>query len=124
MSDEEFLRENWDRVEVNYYPECADWGFFTANGLYSLPNQPTRERLYASGAEFTRDRLEEIRQLEVAVYDMDGDGDWRGHISLSPSWGLSADFVKSMIRTDRLTTLAKERIADLKTGMKPKESKA
>jgi hypothetical protein len=66
MTDEEYVRSKWEAVEVEQ--DCyADW-YYSLGGIYdSTQHFSTEEETWSAAAEFTRQREEEIRQVEAEV---------------------------------------------------------
>lgn len=101
MSDEEFVRENWNlvhRCDGSYL--CKPKGRILVQDGHGLWLE---FKAWSAAAAFTRDRLEEIRQLEeeIALVSKDCDG-----CNQCPAW-------------NRILTRLNRDLAALKTGMKP-----
>ena len=68
-ADEMFVREHWRAVSNS---ESMDkWKVCAGEGLKQLSSwESCRSAAWSAAAEFTRDRLEEIRQLERDIHRM------------------------------------------------------
>lgn len=73
--DEEFVREHWEHVDTHKADEHSEpWIFFTSNALYMAFRAENRAELFAKGADFTRKRLDQIRQVEQEIMWVKGNG--------------------------------------------------
>jgi len=111
MSDEEYVLAKWDRVEecprtdgthLTWRISLGGWGFTKA----SIPDNWARSKAeaWSAAAEFTRDRLEQIRQV-------------REEIAMLAGKLLLED--KDMAAMRRVLDRENAELAKLTAGMKP-----
>lgn len=67
MTDEEFVRANWDYVEIALNRELGQFVFFTNNALYQAIFADSPAELFARGAEFTKERQAQIVEVEEEI---------------------------------------------------------
>lgn len=67
MSDEEFVRQNW--IDMEHGSVKGQSGFYIWAGptLSRIAEKATASKAWAAAAEFTRERLEQIRQIEEEI---------------------------------------------------------
>jgi hypothetical protein len=97
MTDEEFVRANWENVH-----RCdGSYILISKGGHRNFADFPG----WQAAAQFTRDRLEAIRQIEEEIEWLRGMCAWREHGIYGP-------------RYDRILAREQAALADLKRGMK------
>ena len=111
-ADEKLVMDTWDSPRFDWSYQHGDpfkpkyWLFYVGDWLV-ISGYDTRDQIAASAAEFTRNRLEEIRQVEeeiCVIGDQIDGADRGGH-----PWGL-------VFR--RIWEREKAALADLKRGIK------
>lgn len=66
-TDREFVEQHWENTAMHFDRGIGRHIFFTNNDLYRAVDADSITELWSKGAEFTRERLEEIRQLEREI---------------------------------------------------------
>ena len=114
-TDKEFVLAHWgDGMDPNFTDDHQF--FFIADIGVNFDS-------WSSAAEFTRNRLEEIRQVEaeIALVDYDGKGgpDWNDLINgrIGKEFGLSVSVAQRKIRWCRILARLQAALAELKRGM-------
>jgi hypothetical protein len=70
MTDQEYVRANWIRAELCPCPYNNRFNTSLGGRGFTLSNpseEDTPEEAWSAAAEFTRERLEQIRQLEAEI---------------------------------------------------------
>jgi len=128
-ADEKLVMDTWASPRFDWSYQHGDpskpkyWLFYVGDWLV-ISGYDTREQIAASAAEFTRDRIEEIRQVEaeIALVDYDGKGgpDWNDLINgrIGKEFGLSVSVAQQKIRWCRILARLQAALAELKKGMK------
>jgi hypothetical protein len=138
-ADEKFVRANWEHVR-SWVRDLDSYGtdqfnvalFFNEKDARWCDN-PFKEWqmdvgkekvVWKLAAEFTRNRLEEIRQVEaeIVLVDYDGKGgpDWNDLINgrIGKEFGLSVSVAQQKIRWCRILVRLQAALAELKKGMR------
>jgi len=101
MTDEEYVRSKWRNCATKR-DEHNRWLMFTNNAMYRAVFADSLEKLWAAAAEFTRERLEQIRQLEEEIawlsdgIDVTGDDEPIGERILAREQAALADLKRGM----------------------------
>jgi hypothetical protein len=127
MTDEQFVREHWERIDahdwVNHIngdtgfliaiePSCEDGSI--GIGMEFHEEAKPKSQAWSAAAEFTRDRLEEIRQLEEEIAMVRGDrDDMLRHINFH-----ELEWIVECARWSRILARLESALEDLKKGMK------
>jgi len=122
--DEKFVRDHWEWVLVGEAQPYA--GYKEHEFVWQLPGHKcyegyeSKEKVWSAAAEFTRERLEQIRQVEeeFTVLDIDQGNNWRDACKI-PDFSMLRGFAFTQyVRRARTMSRLESILADLKRGMK------
>lgn len=124
-TDEKFVRENWEYVELCFHPIV--WWVIVGGDFgsrYALKNRGSDTEAWSEAAEFTRERLEEIRQVEREISELlafcGTEEDWVKWCvdgPYVPNKEVSA-LIRNYITRSRVLAARKEALSELRKGMK------
>ena len=127
-ADEKFVREHWvgqDPIEVlvidDPMPEFCS-ASVRIRGFGPCFYRSTQEEAWAAASEFTRNRLEEIRQLECDIdrieYYFWSASNWQENLDDLEEQGQVVDAVRQQCADVRIVARLQAALAELKRGMK------
>ena len=124
-ADEKLVMDTWDSPRFDWSYQHGDpskpkyWLFYIGDWLV-ISGYDTREQIEASAAEFTRDRLEEIRQVEEEIRLLEGYNKSNKSCSENSFAELRSreQHATSFITVRRTIVRLHAALAELKKGMK------
>ena len=110
-ADEKLVRDSWDNVRTRHDLDHDTWDFFTNNALYAAFRGNSLQDLYKKGARFTRERLEQIRQLQEEITEIDDEAKKRHCL-------MHVECIRRRCRQYRTLARLQAELTELRRGMR------